>query len=422
MTDTDGVASPVTAPPIGSAGAETGLEARVVALGQALADSMGGVLAMVPGAPRGPQALAGALGLDKVLASRVLKAMRAGDPMAVVHHLPGPEPLRRLLLAARRTGVPMDRVDPALAAVDRFEALIRSGAGDRAGLDAVISAWLPEARREFELRRKQSAFRAMSQLKGVEARVNLATALLHPGASTDRIDVVWIMGHLGLQRLRPGATARFATRRLDQDEEARRPMTLSGLPIESIEDAMLPEFCVDPVPRMVVDRAGASVHYALAGDAFGPESSVDFLLAEVNLDEIPRFVPRGSGRRSYVFASVSIPVRTLVFDALVHRDLYGGRDPSLVLYDTAIDGIASVNDRSRDISRLDMIETLQSMGTGIAGLRTGVVPRYIDMLRAVFARTGWDEQAFRGYRCAIEYPVYGSQVVMAFDASERSDD
>ena len=28
---------------------------------------------------------------------------------------------------------------------------------------------------------------------------------------------------------------------------------------------------------------------------------------------------------------------------------------------------------------------------------------------------GWDDRAFRGYRCAIDYPVYGSQVSLAFD-------
>jgi hypothetical protein len=32
-----------------------------------------------------------------------------------------------------------------------------------------------------------------------------------------------------------------------------------------------------------------------------------------------------------------------------------------------------------------------------------------------FASLGWDAAKFRGYRCRIEYPIYGSQVTMVFE-------
>ena len=394
------------------------LEMQVVEVGRELAETVGGVLDRIPGQPHGPQALATALSVDKVLTSRLLKALRSREPVAVVHHLPGPEPLRRVLRAADALGIDPERIRAAAHAVDRFESMIRREVGDRSGLDAVLSAWLPEARREFELRRKQSAFKAMSQLKGVEARVSLGTVLLHPSEDGVHMDVVWLMGHLGMHRLRPGVTVRFATKRMEPDGAVRHPQSLSGSDIESIEDAMLREFCDRSVAAVNIERAGDRVHYTLGGEAFGPSSTCDFLIAEVNPAELPRCVPAGSGRRGYVFASVSIPVRLLVFDVIVHESLYTGREPALAIYDTAVEGLASVNDRSRDISRLDQMESIQMLGAGTASLGHAEVPRYPDMVRHVMQRMHWDALQFRAYRVAIDYPVYGSQVTVSFEAPE----
>ena len=115
-----------------------------------------------------------------------------------------------------------------------------------------------------------------------------------------------------------------------------------------------------------------------------------------------------------MFAEISTPAKALLFDALLHEDVYAGQSPDLFLYDTAFDGVASVNDRSRDIDRLDLAESVQDLGRGLPAFRTSVVPRYVEMLQLVFDRMGWDDAAFRGHRCRIDYPVYGSQVTMAF--------
>ena len=88
----------------------------------------------------------------------------------------------------------------------------------------------------------------------------------------------------------------------------------------------------------------------------------------------------------------------------------------------ALDGVADVNDRSRDVDRLDLVETIHGLGAGTAPLRVAQIPRYVDLLRHVFERMGWDEEGFRTYRCQVEYPVYGSQVVMAFDPPDRATD
>ena len=391
------------------------LEARITVVGRELRDSLNAVLAEIPGYPYGPQTLADRLGLDKVLTSRVLKATRTEDPIAVAYHVPGPEPLRRLLRAARKRGGATTRFQEALDAVERFETLIRQEAGDRSTLDAMISSWLPEARRDFELRRKQAAFKALSQLKGAMARTNFSAVLLHPADDGKRIDVVWVIGLLGLVRLRPGIRVKFATRRMTTADEPRTPVNLEGQPAVKLEDMRLDEFCVSPPAEIDLHATGDVYHYTLGGDAIGPQSPVDLVMAEVNYAEMPRFVPRERNRKGKVFAEVAVPSQVLFFDVLVHDDIYPSSEPQLLIYDTVLDGVADINDPSRDMDRMDMLETIQHLGHGIAKWRHTRIPRYVDILRHVLDRLGWEDERLRGYRCAVDYPVYGSQVAMAFD-------
>ncbi|MCD4700486.1 MAG: hypothetical protein K8S24_01375 [Candidatus Aegiribacteria sp.] len=394
---------------------ENDLERRIADTGSMLAATLGKVIEQIPGNPHGPQTLARLLGINKVLTSRILKALRSRDSIAVMHHIPGPEPLRRFLRHAGRHVAGTDVIDAALNAVDQFDLLIRQETGDRASLNAIISAWLPEARRDFELRRKQAAFRAMSELKGVLVETNLATVILHPSDGGDKIDIVWIIGQLGLQRLRPGATIKLATRRITEDVDTPRvPLNLEGKPIKTLNDARLESFSTSSDDAISVNMVSDVIHYTLKNGSFGRASIVDIVLAEVNPAEMPRYVEAELNRKGYVFADINLPSRLLLFDVLVHEDIYPGADPQLLIYDTAFNGVADINDPSRDIDRIESLEVIRSLGTGSAKCRNTNVPRYVELLRSVFSHLQWNDLEFRGYRCAIDFPVYGTQVVMTF--------
>lgn len=401
--------------PIPGLDARSDLEVKIVRTGDDLLRSLGAALEGVPERPQGPQALATRLRIDKVLASRLLKAVRSADPISVVHRMPGPDPLRRVLKALAAQGVPAVLVENASTAVDGFEHLIRHELGDRSSLDAIVSAWVPDARREFELRRKQAAFRAMSQLKGAEARTILASVLLHPSDVPGKLDVVWINGLIGLHRTRPGAAVKLATRRMDREPAQRAPTTLDGRTIDDPRGAMLVEYCSMPTPSLNVQRNGGVVHYSLASEGFGPGSEVDLVFAEVNRGEISRFAQPGSARKGYVFAENSVSAGAIQFDALLHESVFPGSDALLRIYDTAFEGVANVNDRSRDIDMLDMLESVEALGTGLSRFRSSDVPRYAELIAEACGAMKWDGRSFRGYRCRIDYPVYGSQVAMLFD-------
>ena len=422
-----GQGSPTTAPaaPPGVASlAGSGLEQRFSEVGSLLGKAFGDLLGALPDGQAGPQRLARGLGLDKVLLSRLLKSLRARDPLATLHHAPGPEPLRRVLRAARRAGAPTPLLDRAAGAVNAFEEVIKNDAGDRSALDAILATWVPDARGAFELRRKQTVHRALAELKGVSVDTQLSTVLLHPARDGQSLDVVWVMGLFGLRRLRPGVAVKLASRRMAPKLAERSPRTLAGDTIDDSSDGFLAhlrldEFCQAQPAELSVVRHGDIVHYVLANTGFGPRSAVDLVLAEANLAEMPRTVPKGSGRKGYVFAEVAPPTRRLVFDAFVHSDVYPGQDPELIVYETALEGVANVNDRGRDLDRLQLQESVLPLGQGLERVRNAHVPRLDALTRHVFATMGWNCAHFRGYRVEADYPLFGSQVCLAFDPPEK---
>ncbi|MEZ4652797.1 MAG: hypothetical protein R3E12_04115 [Candidatus Eisenbacteria bacterium] len=393
---------------------EETLKAQCFEIGTELGSSLEELLREIGGTRSRTGEFAKVLGIDKVLASRALKTARAGDPLAILHVAPGPDPLRRIVQAADSKGAPKAVVDRTRKAVSRFERLIRENAGDRSGLTTLLSAWLPEARREFELRRKQSAYRAMSEIRGSSAETTLATVLLHPSESPGFLDVVWLFGVIRLRRTRPGAQIRLTSRRVANTGSPRRPMTLDRERVDDLRGLRLTEFCSTPPVGIDVHDTGEVVHYTVARD-LELLSEVDLVFAEVNLAEIEDTLKPGATRSAYFFSEISIPTRQSLFDVLVHEDVYRTIAPRLLIYDTAFEGIASVNDRSRDLDVLDLDESLEAMGTGVDHLRTSAVPRYAAILDSVFHSLGWDAGRFRGYRSRIDFPIYGTQITISFD-------
>lgn len=406
-------------PPQSATSDPSKIEAEASALGADLSRALARLAAAVTDA-KGPVALSKATGVDKVLASRILGAVSAADPIGAVRRMPGPEPLRRFVKAAASRGADAVEVRTAREAIDRFEALIRARAGDRSGLDAMLSAWVPEARAEFELRRKQAAFRAVSQIKGVAARALLASVVLTPSADPTRIDVTWLNGLLGLHRVRPGAAARVATRRIATPGGARTPLTLDGQPITWGEGTvpLLERFCSTPLPALDVRAAGEAVHYTLGGGALGEQSAVDLVFAERNPAELLRHADPEHKRWAFFFAEAQTPAAVLQFDLFVHEDLYPGQSPTLRIYDTAGEGVASPNDPTRDMDTWPIAERIDTLEPGPAATgpvaRSPDIPRYTELLTHVLERLDAEPARLRGFRCRVAFPLHGSQVTMMF--------
>jgi hypothetical protein len=102
----------------------------------------------------------------------------------------------------------------------------------------------------------------------------------------------------------------------------------------------------------------------------------------------------------------------------VGEGVYPDVEAELFVHDACNRGPADVNDPAREIDLLDLGETVEPLGRGLSRARTADVPRYVELLGHVCAQLGWDADALRGHRTRIAFPVYGSQVSLAFRAPE----
>ncbi|MBN1513298.1 MAG: hypothetical protein JXB13_14880, partial [Phycisphaerae bacterium] len=153
---------------------------RIGHVGEALASALRDLIEALPGHPKGQQQLAKALGVNKVMSHKLVTALGRKDPLATVHLMPGPEPLRRLVRTARRRGVSAEIARNVEKAILAFEDLIQAEAGDRSSLDAIISASVPDVRVRYETAAKQTIYRGMRQVKGLSADVTFCSVLVHP--------------------------------------------------------------------------------------------------------------------------------------------------------------------------------------------------------------------------------------------------
>lgn len=398
---------------------------RVEHLGAVLAETLGVVLSEIPGRGVGPQMLANAIGITVATASRLLKALSQDRPVAVLQLLPGPNPLRRIVTSAREKGVSERAASAALETIEEFDRLIRTEAGDRSAFKAMLSAWLPEERREFEAARRQSIFKAMCEIDGVSSDLELNCIVLKPGKAEGQLDLIDIKALLGIDRIRPDAILKLGTQALHTSMseaemavagEGRQPRNLAGeLALDGLHSVRMDEFCSARPAPLAVDTFGSHVQYTLGPTGFGPSSTVDLVLVEVNRDELPVREPREGWSRPYFFQVPEVAVRQSVFDLVIHRDVYPDCNVELIGFDTAGRGPASVNDETRALDRRKVYEEITPLGSGLQRMRLLEFPRYTELVRQVMDKLDCDSDEFRAYRVKIPYPLSGTQITLALD-------
>lgn len=356
-----------------------------------------------PGLPRRPYEMAKALKVDKSMTSRLCTALKSEDPLATVSLLPGAQPLKQFLKALKTSGGDREKIDAAQGAVDEFEMIVKSEFDDRAGLHAVVGTVIPEMAKRHELAAKQAVFRGMETIKGVSADHSTYTCVFHPSAEDhERVDVVTLSGLYGLRRVRPGALVHQTISERPAEQYAHNPLGTEQ------DSPVFREFCRPSDMEIARQDLAGRTRFEVTGSAFGRSSAVDFVIA----DYLPRAFPRDPqpDRISGINSAVDEPAKHLVLDVLVHESLWRQNGYELRIYDTVTDGWVNLNAPNIRPEQLHLSESVEQLGRGIGRLRSVKIPRYLELVSTAVERMGWDAEAFRCYRCQIDYPVYGSQI------------
>src|SRR5215471_5920706 len=178
------------------------LTQRIEATGSELRRAITAVLEAVAGPQPRPTRVSRAIGLDKSLASRLVRAVQNSSDLELMHLVPSPGGLHIFAELAMRFADPAS-ISNLQAATGRFELLLDSLPGGRASIDAQISESSAVALAKREQIAKQASFKAMSFLLGHFCDVLSTTLFLVPSADPRRVDGIEIHRRIGLRRLRP---------------------------------------------------------------------------------------------------------------------------------------------------------------------------------------------------------------------------
>jgi hypothetical protein len=311
----------------------------------------------------------------------------------------------------------------AAAAIDRFEALLSRLGGSqrqlkaRLGLDVHGHAEAPPAHGGADdLASREALFRAAAGVTGRFFSTLIDVRIIRPVAGqpslTEGVRVRGMIGHVARADAVPLEVAGSAPLRADPIGPAFS--TLSNAPASgNTPGSLLPEFCSQPLPRVTSRAAGPRVAHVIDAEANG-DKPIDIVMAHrgAQPDRHPASLTPPLGE---MWLLVTFPVRRVIFDVFLHRDIARRCIPSLELHLWGPDVLGQ--GASRWSTRFPGNPRLELLGSGLAGASTPAYARQAQLLRHVFHQVEWPEDEFVGYRCEASYPVWRAGYCMGFDFS-----
>lgn len=385
------------------------LEAEREGVSLALSTSLTAVLESVADKPVNVSALGRQLGLNRVTVSKLLGALAAESPDELLAGIPGPESLRAAVQAAAQLGVPHHLTHDALGAIDAFASMIRDQYGTRAALVASLGADSPRLSERVATNSRADVFSGMRRVIGVEAALWLNAMFFVPSATDDTVvETTTLHGAFGLRRLRPDTPVYFVFG-TPFVEPGRDGSNLTTNPMQ------LQEFYTNEPAVLESTMLGQQLCHRLVHDSLGKDAVADMLTVSRDSKGSKRYSAPNSPLRGMSLV-MDIPVRSLVFDVILHESLYPGSDAELFVYRPSARGPSNPNDPGSERDRIPTPERVQPQPVGIEAFNLPEVPRYAKMIRRICDAIGRPIEEFRVHRLTTAYPLTGFQYTMAFRA------
>jgi hypothetical protein len=395
-------------------------------------------LAGLPSDGRTASGMARVLSVDRTTCQRlVFTASRPYPGLTMLERLPGGRGIRQVVEAARSVGLDGEAIAALETAVGRFEEVLQTLGGSRSALLRRIGATPAAAgpRRDGSLDQavtaRQRMFEAAAELTGRCSDTWVAVYVYHPlqvgSGSPATIEVARAHGLIG-HAARPDAvpltfhnfTSKQDARSKGDDDTAPvqgfRPLH-DGDPDGRTPAAVLTEFSTNPLPVVSSRQPGEYLVQAIDTDPSTGARPIDLMLGTRNTMIHPALQPPCIEE---VWAMINFPVRRMVFDVYLHRDLARTCIPSLDVHLWRPDFTANVGDRWQ--TRFADGPRLEVLGQGIANASTPWYARHAELTSFLVQRLMLDSDRFIGYRCALEYPAWRTGYCMSFDFNTGDDE
>lgn len=369
------------------------------------------ILNSLPGRVARAHEVSKAFGVHEKLGWQIANLVYMPDLFAAAHHIPGATSLHRFFTVAARRRVPGELIDSAKAAMEEFDRLIDTHAGDRESLNMMLTACASDGAEKAHIAQRQAMFMGGSHIWGVQVQVHAAAYIVQPAEQEDRFDAVRLRGFKDFRRTRPNVPWVVSRSKTATDgwkevgTDVREPLDPStdaacGVPL-------LRQFCSQPLPRFH-RRQGATgfLEDVLLDGPIGNTGAMTFYSGEVTRSVASRYRAPDNEFAEYA-VQLRTPVALLVFDQFIHEDLFGPVAPKLHVYSELAGA-----DIHADGDHLQVFETVTHLGKGIQVARTPALPQYHDVVQYAFDRLGWEAERFDVYRVQMQYPAIPTSVTV----------
>lgn len=393
--------------PTGKSNAAT-LSTSIETCAASLRETLTEISLKLSGDPPRPTRLVRAIGLDKSLASRIIRCVRSGSDVEFMHMLPSPSGLR---LFAGRAGSSVDKklAKRLLAAADEYQELIDTTPGGRDGIDAWLSETSRLVREKREHSARQASFKSMSFLLGHYSESLLSSLFLVPSEDGKHVDGIEIHRRLNLTRLKPNTPMALLSIYAPPEDTPKDGAFWMGTILGErgtgdVEDFILTDYSSKPIPKLEVVKEGHLTTFVLPGDleVDAPSQVCTAFRIHNGWEREPdtEMLPE----RGYV---LHIPSRALVREIFIADELYRGAIPQLYFRIPPPGGgiTKSGTDPTKHYSAIDLAASIEQIPEGPGGYEISGVPGHRATVEYVLEKSGLGETEFRGWRCRIPYPV-----------------
>ena len=363
--------------------------------------------------PQTPQSVARSFKINRNLTWKLSRVMEAPDPFAALNHLPGQRSFELAMGAFQKAGAPAEVVGSVRTAMSSLLEVARVHAGDRAHLELTLESMGLFEREASAESGRELAFRGNSSVWGVQARTRTATVFLAPGKERGTLDYVNVSGMVGIRRLR--STVEWRLCHVQSRSDSGEPLT-QKYPREEIEPKkpddlplVVREFCSPNMPELLVldDRGGREL--CLPGGEVGNRAAFDFYFGYIYRGLPGRATPEN--KVGSTAATITMPVESLFFDLIIHKDVTIPSTPEVQLYGFphgSPENISVLSDRNR----LPINDKLVELAGSPPAVATPAAPRLNRLVDRVYARMGWNPDEFRGLRLHMKFPPMAGLVVI----------
>lgn len=375
-----------------------------------------------------PQDVCRQIRIDKNLSWKIARIVSEEDPLAAAALVPGPEGIAILTDALKRHGAHAKDLDTLSRSVDAFELMIRHHAEDRPTFQRLLDGVTMGS--SLELSRK-TAFRGLSGIWGVQAKARIMAHFLMPNADNPALlDMAMGAALVDVRRMR--AVSHWPIFRFQNYSGSLVRGDASATPVDTVLQPLEPpsgpgepalimrRWCSPPDVRVESEISSRGIVHQLSDGPLGRTGDSTFVFGYLHRGAAGRFSEKDADPRGEIGASVTMPIETLVFDLIAHKELREVAGARVEVIGSPF-GTAPADAAGGSPMLLPISERLVELDVAPHTLRTDLWDRYTEMIGWIFTRIGADPSDFRVFRMTMQYPPMPSTVMVSYELPSRSD-